>query len=190
MNNYSMNVVKGDKVVISAPSGSGKTSLLHLILGFIDPDEGNIFVNQKEVKTENILQVRKHIGYLSQDIDFPNGTVKQVFQEIFSYSTNKAIPYSENKLIEKLKLVNLNEDILQKNTSTISGGERQRLGWVLIMLLDRSILLLDEPTSAMDEKQKQTFINYIIQTEKTVLCVSHDPAWQVMGFRNVNNLLT
>ena len=189
MKNFNLTIAKGEKVIFSAPSGSGKTTLLRLILGFSDTDEGKIFFNQKEVKLKNLRKIRKLIGYLSQDIDFPNGKVTDVFQEIFNYSANKPIYYSEKKLINKLKEVNLSEDILQKNTSNISGGERQRLGWVLIMLLERSVLLLDEPTSAMDDKQKQFFIDYISNSKKTVLCVSHDPAWQMPGFTNINSLL-
>jgi ABC-type multidrug transport system ATPase subunit len=130
--------------------------------------------------------IRSQIGYLSQDIDFPNGKVNEVFQEIFSYTPNKHIQYSTEKLTDKLQLVNLSPEILQKNTSDISGGERQKLGWVLIMLLDRPVLLLDEPTSALDEKQKQFFINYITSTDKTVLCSSHDVEWQFPGIRIIS----
>lgn len=189
MKNFNLTIAKSEKLIFSAPSGSGKTSLLRLIMGFSDPDEGKILFNQKEVKTENLHRIRKKIGYLSQDIDFPNGKVAAVFQEIFNYSANKHIHYSERTMIEKLKEVDLSKEILHKNTSDISGGERQRLGWVLIMLLERSVLLLDEPTSAMDDKQKQFFIDYISKTKKTVICVSHDPDWQVPGFTNINSLL-
>ena len=189
MKNFNLSIAKGEKVVFSAPSGSGKTSLLRLVLGFTDTDEGKILFNQKEVKAENLQKIRRQIGYLSQDIDFPNGKVNEVFQEIFNYSANKHLHYTEEKLIEKLKEVNLSEEILKKNTSDISGGERQRLGWVLIMLLERSVYLLDEPTSAMDDKQKQFFIDYISKTKKTVLCVSHDPDWQLSDFTHINSLL-
>ncbi len=184
---FNLMVAKGEKVVFSAPSGSGKTSLLRLVLGFISADEGKIIFNQKEVKPANMRSIRSQIGYLSQDIDFPNGKVNEVFSEIFSYTTNKPINYSEDKLIEKLKEVNLNEEILQKNTSDISGGERQRLGWVLIMLLDRPVLLLDEPTSALDDRMKRFFIDYITHTNKTVICVSHDAEWQVPPMKVISN---
>ena len=189
MKNFNLIIAKGEKVIFSAPSGSGKSSLLRLVLGFTDTDEGKILFNQKEVKAENLRKIRQQVGYLSQDIDFPNGKVTDVFQEIFSYAANKHLHYSEEKLIEKLKEVNLSEDILKKNTSDISGGERQRLGWVLIMLLERSVWLLDEPTSAMDDKQKQFFIDYISKSKKTVVCVSHDPDWQKPDFTLIKSLL-
>lgn len=179
LKNFNLRIRKGDKVLLAAQSGSGKTSLLRLILGFTDPDAGKILFNKKALTPVNIQKIRRQIAYLSQDVDFPNGKVSEVFQEIFQFSANKHLPYSEAILREKLSAYDLPETLLTKNTSVISGGERQRLGWILIQLLDRPVLLLDEPTSAMDEKQKQRFIDYVVQTRKTVVCVSHDPAWQI-----------
>ncbi len=183
LDQFSLTVPEGEKVVLTAPSGSGKTSLLNLILGFIDPDQGSIRLNRTEVKPGNMQQIRSQIGHLSQEIDFPNGKVGDVFQEIFSCSPNKHIPYSAGKLMGKLRDVDLPTGILQKNTSDISGRERQKLGWVLIMLLDRPVLLLDEPTSALNEQQKLFFIDYVTATRKTVICASHDPEWQLPGIR-------
>ncbi|WP_423130550.1 ABC transporter ATP-binding protein [Gaoshiqia sp. Z1-71] len=187
LEHFNLTVAKGDKVVFSAPSGSGKTSLLRLILGFIDPDEGKIIFNKKEVKPENLRFIRSQAAYLSQDIDFPNGRVNEVFREIFNYSANKSCNYSEPKLIERLAEVGLPEEILRKNTSDISGGERQRLGWVLIMLLDRPVLLLDEPTSALDDRMKHFFIEQIKNTSKTVICVSHDAEWRLPEMRVISS---
>ncbi|MGV8091659.1 MAG: ATP-binding cassette domain-containing protein [Mangrovibacterium sp.] len=186
LDQYNLKIATGEKVVLTAPSGSGKTSLLKLIMGMIDPNHGIIRFNRTEVKPGNMQQIRSQIGYLSQDIDFPNGRVSEVFKEIFRYIPNMHIQYSEKKLIKKLRLVNLPLEILQKNTIDISGGERQKLGWVLIMLLDRPVLLLDEPTSALDEEQKMFFINYVASTNKTVICSSHDPEWQSNGMRIIS----
>ena len=155
-------------------------------MGFIDANQGTIRFNHAEVKPGNMQLIRSQIGYLSQDIDFPNGRVSEVFDEIFRYSTNKHVDYSTEILTEKLQLVNLPLETLHKNTIDISGGDRQKLGWALIMLLDRPVLLLDEPTSALDERQKQFFIHYITATDKTVLCSSHDQEWLLPGMRIIS----
>jgi len=188
LNHFNLNIAKGDKVVISAPSGSGKSTLLKLLLGFYVADEGKILFNQKEVIPENMKVIRSQIGYLSQDVDFPNGKVEAVFNEIFHYNINRSLNFNRDILLEKIQEVGLKEEILSKNTVDISGGERQRLGWILTMLLDRPVLLLDEPTSALDETMKNHFVNYIRQTKKTVICSSHDKEWQTAPMRVILNL--
>ncbi len=187
VNQFNLTVHKGEKVVFSAPSGSGKTSLIKLALGFIEPNSGKIIFNQKEATPQNILWIRSQIGYLSQDIDFPNGKVREVFREIFIAPVNKPLHFTDDKLKEKLQKVGLHEHILDENTNNISGSERQQLGWALIMLLDRPVLLLDEPTSAVNEQMKRFFIDYIIRTNKTVICASHDPEWLIPGIRVIPN---
>jgi len=188
LSHFNLTIARGEKVVISAPSGSGKSSLLKLLLGFFEADSGQVLFNGQELKPGNMLSIRSQIGYLSQDIDFPNGKVEDIFTEIFRYSANKNIPFSREILLEKVRELNLNEDILQKNTVNISGGERQRLGWILLMLLDRPILLLDEPTSALDEKMKHYFVDYIKKCTKTVICSSHDPEWLTEPMRVITKL--
>ncbi|HKJ41142.1 MAG TPA: ATP-binding cassette domain-containing protein [Sunxiuqinia sp.] len=189
LKNFDLRIRKGDKVLLYAHSGSGKTSLLRLILGFTTPDEGTIYFKKKPITTRNIQSVRKQVAYLSQDVDFPNGKVREVFHEIFQFSANRHLNYTDELFIEKLYDYDLSEEILDKNTSIISGGERQRLGWILIILLDRPVLLLDEPTSAMDDRQKSRFIDFIEQTKKTVVCVSHDPEWQIPNMKIVSTFI-
>lgn len=189
LKNFNLRINKGDKVLLAAQSGSGKTTLLRLILGFTDPDEGKILFNKKKLSPDTIQKIRRQVAYLSQDVDFPNGKVRDVFKEIFEFSANKHLKYSESQLIRKLKEYDLPLAMLDKNTSIISGGERQRLGWILVQLLDRPVLLLDEPTSAMDERQKKRFIEFVKQTKKTVVCVSHDPAWQVPAMKRITSLI-
>ncbi|WP_372773666.1 ATP-binding cassette domain-containing protein [Mangrovibacterium sp.] len=188
LEHYDLKIAKGDKVVISTPSGTGKSSLLKLLLGFFEADNGKIIFNQKEVKPENMRFIRSQIGYLSQDIDLPNGRIEDVFNEIFQYSSNKSLPYNRELLLEKLKLLQLSDDILSKNTIDISGGERQRLGWVLIMLLNRPVWLLDEPTSALDTSMKEFLIDFVRHSKKTVICASHDIEWHTEPMRIITNL--
>jgi ABC-type bacteriocin/lantibiotic exporter with double-glycine peptidase domain len=188
LDHFNLTVADGEKVVISAPSGAGKSSLLKLLLGFFEPEKGKITFNGQTVKPENMRQIRSQIGYLSQAIDFPNGKVETVFKEIFQYSINRNIPFSREILLKKVRELKLDDNILQKNTVDISGGERQRLGWALLMLLDRPVLLLDEPTSALDDRMKRYFVDYIRQSDKTVICSSHDPEWQTGPIRIIKNL--
>ena len=177
LDHFNLKIRKGEKVVLSAPSGSGKTCLLKLLMGFIDADQGRIFFNGEKIIRENVQKIRSKIGYISQDIDFPNGRVDEVFRDILNLTGSYMNNFHRELLVKKLEVVNLSGDILSKNTSDISGTERQRLGWALTMLLDRPVLLLDEPTSALDSRQTQFFVDYAIFSGKTVICATHDREW-------------
>ena len=190
LDKFNLQIGDGEKILLSAPSRSGKTCLLKLILGFIYPDEGLIYVENKRVIPDNMQWILGRIGYLSQGIDFPNGRVSTVFEEILSSKTNLHIGYNEDMLKRTLKKTGLSRDILSMNTMDISGNIRQRLGWTLIMILNRPILLLDEPTSAMDKEQKLFFINYVMNTDKTVVCSSHDEEWSFTGIRTIQKFNT
>ena len=183
---FDLKVGDGEKIILSAPSQSGKTCLLKLILGFLYPDQGQIYVDNKRVIPENMQWILGRVGYLSQGIDFPSGKVSRVFEEIFRSKTNSHIRYTEDLLRRALKKTGLSKEILSMNTIDISGNTRQRLGWTLIMMMDRSVLLLDEPTSAMDKEQKLFFINYVMNTNKTVICSSHDVEWSFTGVRVIH----
>lgn len=75
--------------------------------------------------------------------------------------------------------------ILSKNINQLSGGEKQRLAFVIIILLDRKIWILDEITSSLDQDMKEKVINYILNTNKTVILVSHDKTESLNNFRTV-----
>ena len=88
-------------------------------------------------------------------------------------------------LIQTLKEFNLDSNILSKNINQLSGGEKQRLAFVIIILLDRKIWILDEITSSLDQDMKEKVINYILNTNKTVILVSHDKTESLNNFRTV-----
>lgn len=184
---FNMQLNKGDKLLITAPSGSGKTSFLKILLGFIQAEKGSVLFQNKEVTPETVKKLRQQVSYLSQDIDFPNGIVNPVLNEIFTYATNKNRKITREAVLKQMKELNLDENILIKKMNELSGGERQRLGWVVLKLLDRPILLLDEPTSALDKELKQKLIDYIAQCDKTCVVVSHDQEWQKHGFKTLSS---
>ncbi len=188
LDHFNLKIGKGEKVVLSAPSGSGKTSLLKLLMGFIDADQGKVLFDGEEIIPGNIQKIRSKVGYLSQDIDFPNGRVDEVFHNILSFTEGRGNTFRPELLSKKLEEVNLSDNVLRKNTSDISGAERQRLGWVLIMLLDRPVLLLDEPTSALGNSQTQFFVDYTIHSGKTVICATHDNEWILPNVKVISAL--
>lgn len=175
--NFNMNVKKGEKILLSGPSGKGKSTLFKLLLGFQKPDRGDIFLKGKPLDKDNLKYFRKNLGYVSQDVDLRNKNVWDLIDEIFSYKQNKHIKISKVKVLDIVKFLNLPENIIEKEVNQLSGGERQRLGLIICILLDREVWLLDEVTSGLDKDMKQKVVDHILEQDKTILIISHDKIW-------------
>jgi len=182
-------IPSGAKVVLNAPSGTGKTSFFRLLLGFLQPTEGEVLFDGVKITPNSIKDIRARIGYLSQDVDIPSGKVLEVINEIFSYKNNQNKPLQEDILITLLATLELGADILEKKIDELSGGERQRLLLVILILLDREVYLLDEPTSALDEKLKIKVRELFMNIPATVLVITHDQVWMEAEKATVFNWL-
>ncbi|MBF8983852.1 ATP-binding cassette domain-containing protein [Lutibacter sp. B2] len=175
--NFNMNVMKGEKVLLSAPSGKGKSTLFKLLLGFQKVDHGDIIFNGKQLEKDTLKYFRLNIGYVSQDVDLRNQKVWDSMMEIFSYKHNRHIKVTKQKVIDLIAYFNLSTDIIDKEVKQLSGGERQRLGLIICILLDRDVWLLDEITSGLDKDMKERVVDYVLKQNKTILIISHDKIW-------------
>lgn len=178
LNNFNLEIQRGEKIRLTAPSGSGKTTLFRMLLGFVCPDTGIVSVDGIEIDGGTVTGIRKKIAYLSQDIDFSEGPAGEVITEILNFHHNKSLGVSLDEVKEEAATLELSSDIWSRPMGKLSGGERQRLGIAMVMALKREILLFDEPTSALDAKMKRKVKDRILQSEKTVLIVSHDNIWK------------
>ncbi len=158
-----------------------------MLLGFIPPDKGNIFISGKEITPRNINDLRSKIAYLSQDVDLPPDTGSQVIEEIGNYKSNKGNRHFKALITHFLGEMAIEETMLSKNVCELSGGERQRLGLAVCLALNRPILLLDEPTSALDKKMKEHAVKLIMPLKKTILVSSHDPVWARLGATEIHS---
>lgn len=175
--NFNMSIAEGEKILLKAPSGKGKSTLIKLLLGFQKPNTGEILFNNHKLGKDTVHYFRENIGYVSQDIDFQNKNVWDLIVEVFSFKVNKNINFSEKKVLNLFDYFNLPSELLQKNVKQLSGGERQRLGLIVCILLDRPVWILDEVTSGLDETLKEKVVQYILKQSKTILLVSHDNIW-------------
>ena len=168
VNRVSFIVEKGESVALLGPNGAGKSTLIRCILGILDFD-GEIELNG--------LNIRKHkkesktlIGYIPQEPAFYDMTAL----EILSFFAS--IRRVDRQGIERtLDVVGLREHI-NKNTSALSGGMRQRLSFAIALLSDSPILILDEPTSNLDAHGRTEFLKLVKQFRdggKTVIFSSH-----------------
>lgn len=185
LENFNLQVEEGEKILISSPSGSGKTTLLRALVGFNRLDSGDIFVFGEKVYENSIDKVRGKVGYLSQKMNFRNLKVEALIKEILSYEKNKNLVYDSKKIRELLAFLHLEEKTLSQEVNDLSGGEKQRVGFLILLLLDRDIWVLDEITSSLDRELKEKIINCILEKNKTVIMVSHDKTEALDKFRKV-----
>lgn len=176
---FSFTINKGEKIIIYGKSGSGKSTLLQLLLAFQKVDSGEIFLFGKKLSEKNILEIRSKIAYVDQDVVMGEGKTREIFQEYFSFRSNKQKTFSKEKLEKIMEDFDLELDLLEKDISQLSGGERQRIAIILALLLDRPLMLLDEVSSSLDAHSKELIIKKLLSLkEKTLLIVTHDKEWQ------------
>ena len=174
----SFDIEKGDKLVFKGKSGSGKTSLLNMITGFVRPTYGSILFEGSALQKSNLNDLRKKLAYLPQQISFNNYEVKQFLEMPFGFANNMPLTPTDKKILEYFSLFDLDQDILNSKMQDISGGEKQRVALISCLLLQRKILLLDEPVSALDKNSKNKVIEYLLGMENlTIISASHDPDW-------------
>ncbi|WP_230669044.1 ABC transporter ATP-binding protein [Methanosarcina barkeri] len=181
-----MTIKKNQKILLRGKSGTGKTTLLKILLGFTKPSEGTIYFRNRVIDSKTCWEARKEIAYIVQDTDLGEGKVKSLLDEIFSYRANKE-KLDHEKLRAFIRELELEDDILEKNFQELSGGEKQRIGILIALLLNRNIYLLDEVTSALDAKLKKKIADYFLSREDwTLLIVSHDREWERDGMETIN----
>lgn len=178
LKNLCFKVEEGEKVVLKGQSGSGKTSLLNVFTGFVRPASGEVTIDGSPLDKETIRQFRTKTAYLPQQLSFNSYKVQQFIEVPFYFGMNKKLLPDRGKILEYFNLFGLKPEILNSKMQDVSGGEKQRLALVSCLLLDRKILLLDEPTAALDKDSKKKVMDHLFcMKEITIISASHDPDW-------------
>lgn len=172
----SLSVENSDFLTISGPSGGGKSTLLRLIASLATPTSGEIIFNGKKQSDYPYTEYRREISYCFQQ---PTLFGESVYDNlVFPYQIREKEP-DEKTMLEHLQMVDLPKNYLNKPITQLSGGERQRVALIRNILFLPKILLLDEVTVGLDEKNKtiiQQLITHIHQKQVTILQVTHDEA--------------
>jgi putative ABC transport system ATP-binding protein len=165
-----------DRLVISGESGSGKSTLLKTLIGEHRPLEGDIAFGGKPLDTATLQAVRSRTCYLPQDIQ-PLGdeTCRDFLAAPFSFAVNRHARFDLARARERFEALGLKSHLMESRVRDLSGGERKRLGVVMALLLGRPLLVLDEPTAAVDEENRLRMIEVVLgMPDTTVLAASHD----------------
>lgn len=171
-------IKEGEKVGLSGPSGSGKSSLLRLLLGFESANEGSIQYGSLRGKQLGDIQgYRKATAYLPQELVFPFLESKDLLEYIWEVTGTLK---SEGRLALDtiLSKINMDAALVDKPLASLSGGQKQRLILAGILSTEKPILMLDEPSSALDAENDKLLRHLVLRDfPGTVIFTSHNPLW-------------
>ena len=171
-------IKKNETTAIVGTSGTGKTTVVNLLLGLFAPSKGRIMIDGVDLREYDIESFRKKIGFVSQDSFLFHSTI---FDNI-TFCSNE---YSEADVIEAAKLANIHEFIMSlrdgyktivgERGSKLSGGQQQRLAIARALIRKPEILILDEATSSLDAKSEEEVHRAIsgLAHKYTVIMIAH-----------------
>lgn len=179
LKNIELHVEKGELLVLIGPSGCGKTTTMKMINRLIDPTEGKIYVNNKLINEQNPVKLRRDIGYVIQQIGlFPHMTIAENVALVPRLKKQHEDEYKK-KVDELLSMVGLEPEVYRdRYPGELSGGQQQRVGVIRALAAEPSIILMDEPFSALDPISREQLQDELVRLQgeinKTIVFVTHD----------------
>ena len=179
LKNLNLNIKQGETIALVGPTGSGKTTLVNLLLRFYNLNDGNIFINNKDIGSFELESYRSQFSLVDQNVRLFNDSITGNIafgkkEEITMKTIFNAAEISNSKeFIDKLE--NKYDSEIGEDGVTLSGGQRQRLSIARAIAKDSPVLILDEATSALDsatEKLVQSAINKM-QKGRTTIIIAH-----------------
>jgi osmoprotectant transport system ATP-binding protein len=168
----------GQTTVLIGPSGCGKSTLIRLMVGLIRPDAGVVRFAGTEVRPDNVLGLRRRMGYVVQDGGLFAHLTAQGNITLLAHYLGWEGRRIEPRLAELAELTRFPADGLDRYPVQLSGGQRQRVGLMRALMLDPDVLLLDEPLGALDpivRSDLQSDLRRVFRAlGKTVVLVTHD----------------
>ena len=176
LKDVSFSINPGEKVAIVGKSGSGKSTLLKLILGLYNSQNGNVYIDDTNIKNINIKNLRSQFGVILQEPLLFNDSIKENIiigkENISNMQINEAaIKSGINNFLVNVPL-GIDTIISEKGTN-FSGGQRQRISLARALINNPKIMLMDEPTSSLDNEAESSLINEILKLDTTCVVISH-----------------
>jgi ABC-type multidrug transport system fused ATPase/permease subunit len=179
--NQNLSIGSNTSIAFVGPTGCGKTTLVDIILGLLEPDKGKIFVDNIELTNENIKNWQKNLGYVPQSIYLTDDTIRN---NIAFGITGSDI--DEEMLVQSAQMANIHgfivnelkdgyDTVIGERGVRLSGGQRQRIGIARAIYNNPSVLILDEATSALDTLTENAIMDAInnLSHKKTLIIVAH-----------------
>lgn len=171
---------ENEKVLVIGQIGSGKTTILRMMMKYIEPIKGEIFINNVPFSKIHCNDLRKYIGYIPQNpILFNRSIYENITYGVIGYDKDAIVSLIDQLGLQDIfsKLPSGMDTNVGKYGSKLSGGQRQ-IVWILRTIIQNPpIILMDEPTASIDENTKEIVHNLLelLMKEKTIIMVTHDP---------------
>ena len=181
LNNINLSIKKGEKIAIKGRTGSGKTTLINIISGLLNPVSGSILIDGHNLDNEKKKGWQKNLAIVPQTTFLNDGTILENIT--LGFAQNKI---NNDKLRQVIEIANLNGFIekLPNNVNEkvgergvrLSGGQRQRIGIARALYRDANLIILDEPTNSLDFQTEMSILESLIKNEKdkTMIMISHN----------------
>lgn len=175
---FNLEIKSGEKIALVGASGSGKSTILQLLLRFYNTTSGNIFINNYNINSLSLADLRHNFSYISQDCFIFSGTV---FENI-AYADKSSTRDQIEKIVSNNPALHFVNEMPQKIDSFVgekgiklSGGERQRIAIARAIIKNSAVLLLDEATSALDNQNEKIIAQTItdLAQNKTTITIAH-----------------
>lgn len=175
LNDLNFDIKVGDKILMTGPSGVGKTTLLDCLSKNLSSYQGEILVDGIELNDINRDEFLKHTGYIRQNHFMFNDSIKYNIILNMDYDEEKfkqcLVDSALDEWVESLELKE--NHILEQDGTNISGGQRQRISIARELYHDRDILFVDEPSASLDDLTSIKIYDTLINLDKTIICVTH-----------------
>lgn len=170
----SFSIAPGEKVGLVGANGVGKSTLLKLLVGLEFASEGTILVKDTPVTKKTLPQIRKHLGYVFQDANNQLFS-STVFRDVAFGPENYGLPKDvvEKRVTKALSLVHM-EAFADKPVYKLSGGEKKLASIASVLSMEPDFLIMDEPSIALDPKNRRNLITILNSLSMTKLIASHD----------------
>lgn len=174
LENINFQLKKGESVGLVGANGVGKSTLLRILIGLNTGFQGDVMVNNIPLEKKNLKTIRKNVGYVFQDAD-SQLFMSTVFDDVAFAPRNYGMSEAEvnEKTMEALKVVHI-EQLKDKQIYKLSGGEKKLASIATILSTEPDVILMDEPSVALDPKNRRNLINILNQLNQAKIIASHD----------------
>ena len=174
LENINFQLKKGESVGLVGANGVGKSTLLRILVGLNTGFQGDVMVNNIPLEKKNLKTIRKNVGYVFQDAD-SQLFKSTVFDDVAFAPRNYGMSEAEvnEKTMEALKVVHI-EQLKDKQIYKLSGGEKKLASIATILSTEPDVILMDEPSVALDPKNRRNLINILNRLNQAKIIASHD----------------